>query len=323
MKRVCIFIMFLSLSSLSLYSETVRGIIKGFSLASGSENPPITLNLEDLLVIMPPEEPELYLGIELELRIPAAVQRYRDSFVFYLYSNVNPVPEAETRNYNAERALFEIIPPIRRAFYQLPLKINHGLASSVGTSVLNRIILPKDYPLLLTILPVMKGIPSEVLKSSFEVIIRPILAPLGHLSLKINTPDTPSQPYNLFIDEESVSLGDSDLPLAPGIHNLKIESDYYRNKYLSFTIEKGVVTELSLELELLIPQIIVEAPRGTAIFLDGEKFNTPTGVPTQISEGAHTILFRLGDHSISKKFTLQKGETKTISLFLDILIQDN
>jgi len=42
-----------------------------------------------------------------------------------------------------------------------------------------------------------------------------------------------------------------------------------------------------------------------------------------VTEGQHTVIIREGDYSLTKKFSVERGKSYKVSLFLDILVQEN
>ena len=67
----------------------------------------------------------------------------------------------------------------------------------------------------------------------------------------------------------------------------------------------------------------IEPLEGAAIFLDGVKIDVYQGQRIVLTTGEHTIRFKLGNYSISKRFTTVLGSDYEISFFFDIDIKEN
>ncbi len=96
-----------------------------------------------------------------------------------------------------------------------------------------------------------------------------------------------------------------------------------KNAVGSFVISRGNTTKLDITMEQLLPTVIFEAPEGSEIILDGEKIDLLASKVLKIKPGDHVVRMKLGDYSLSKKFTIDAEKKYKISLFLDILIQEN
>jgi hypothetical protein len=72
-----------------------------------------------------------------------------------------------------------------------------------------------------------------------------------------------------------------------------------------------------------VPKIVFEAPDTAEIFLDGQKLDGLPKKPMSVTEGEHTVIMRVGNYSLTKKFSVERGRSYKISLFLDISVQEN
>jgi hypothetical protein len=69
--------------------------------------------------------------------------------------------------------------------------------------------------------------------------------------------------------------------------------------------------------------LTIDAPLGAELFLDGEKIADGISFPIPISEGNHLVRAKIGDHSISKKFAVQKGKHYHLSIIFDIIVNED
>jgi len=323
-KLIPIFVWCIATFSLfSVYSENVRGPVIG-TLMSGDTSS-IDLSLEDLGIIRLDTLDELVQGIELQFEIPMEMRKYRDSFALLVYKAVRPVPSEQNRSYSGNRICFEVLPSRQTAYYQIPLIPSHSLVGTRDTTVLPRVS-SAEFPLLLTVLPVMKGIPSTVSKSSITVRVKKILEEKGYLSLSLSSrkgEDISEMDLQLQIDGNDFPPGKEKFILDIGVHEIILIKDQEILARQSFVIEKGQTTALALDIKERETSLFVEAPEETKLYLDGKKLTNPGKNPITLPPGEHTVVGKIGDYSVSKTFIVEKGKSYTISLFLDILLKEN
>ncbi len=322
MKKVLLIAAFILFPTLIAMPDSIRGPLVAIVTPKPDQPVILTIGLEDLVAVLPPADLSMIDGIEIEVRIPPVIRQYRDSFAWYLYKSVEPLPSLSLRSYTGTRSAFELIPTGIKVFYLVPLRKAHTMAGGLGTVLLPFPVLPEEMPLFMTILPVMKGIPPEAIAGRFEIAIRAVSAPSGSLILRIHETSPSAGSYSVMIDEKPFAGIDGKVVLPIGIHHLRIESSGYQNINLSFGIEQGVLTELDVTLIPLVPMVSIEAPKGTQIFFDGKRFEGQTAVPFEVTEGPHTVVFTVGEYTLSRKFTAEKGKTYSISILLDIAIQE-
>ena len=60
----------------------------------------------------------------------------------------------------------------------------------------------------------------------------------------------------------------------------------------------------------------------SVVYLDGEKLDLPAGQKRQLTEGIHTIRFKIGETNVSKRVEVRKGRSYHVSLGLDLVIKE-
>jgi hypothetical protein len=303
----------------SLVADSIRGSLAATLTIPGTDSSVESeIKIEELLALSMPDDRRFIRGIEIELTIPAEIQQLRDSFAIYLFRNVSPQPEASRASYRGTRLTFEVLPFRRKVYIHLPF-------SGSGTASPDTIIVqggdPSSFPLLLTILPVMKGIPDRIYSIPIRVKAYPILEDKGVADIDVLTPEGDSADVTIRIDGKRAAPGETLLDI--GLHNLEITSGSYHPVSQSFTVTQAQITSVTIELIVLSPQVTFQAPEGALLFLDGDPVPLDPGIPQPIEAGEHTVLFNLGDYILSKKFVVEGGKTYEISLFLDILIHED
>lgn len=316
MKKKLITVFFLIIVTIPSFSLNIRGEVKNV-IEIEKEKKVTEFTLFDLTGIDIKQNPFIE-GLELTLSIPDELAKYRDSFMLNIYYNLDTAPRESLKSYRGQLLLSQIVPVSKKIFISIPLI--KGINSDViPGSILSKQVDKTEFPLILSISPVMKGIPSTVLSSIFELEIIPVLSTKGVLDLNLSGSENQ---YTIILDRNNLSFK-NEYVLEEGIHQITIRSDNYKEISQSFVISRGNTTKLDLIMEQLLPTVMFEAPEGAEIILDGEKINTSTSKSIQISPGEHVVRMKLGDYSLSKKFTIDAENKYKISLFLDILIQEN
>jgi hypothetical protein len=309
------FLIFIILYS---FSDNIRGEVSSI-ITIGTEKTITEFRLYDLTGIAVIENPFLE-GLDLTLTIPEELLKYRDSFMLNIYYLLDNIPDESLKAYKGSRLLSITIPVSKKMFISIPLsKISN--ADVIPGSIISTMADWSELPLLLSITPVMKGIPSSVLTSIFKLEILPGISNKGILNLNITSLSSDNQ-YTILLNGKKITTETENI-LETGIHQIKVESDNFKAISRSFVIERGETTEINLILEPLLPTVVFEAPEGAEIFLDGEKLDFVSGKGIQIEPGDHVVRIELSDYFLSRKFTIDAEKNYKVSLFLDILVQDN
>jgi hypothetical protein len=269
------------------------------------------------------EETPFLEGIRVELLLSNELKKYFDSYALGIYKNVSPRPDTSVRFYSGERALFQYLPYLNRIHIQIPLeKLRIEEPLPVGTYRLENPVMRSDFPLLLTMVPLAKGIPAVVADKKFYFSIKPLLEKKGFVTLVLHFPrGLEGEQVDLFVDDEKISFPVQRQELSSGIHQLQVVSSSFKEVHTSFAVESGKTTVVDLHLEEMISQLTIEAPLGAELYLDGEKLSDP--FPIAIGEGTHLVRAKIADHSVSKKFSVQKGKHYHLSIIFDIIINED
>ncbi len=318
MKKRFLTVIFLFFYSLSAFPDNIRGEV-GSLITITTENCVTNFKLYNLTAISVIDNPFIE-GLELTLTIPEELLKYRDSFMIDIYYGLDNAPNKTLKAYKGIRLLSTTIPVSRKMFISIPLSEISNQDTIPGSIICSAVEI-SELPLLLSITPVMKGIPSTVLTSVFKLEILPVMSNKGILNLDISSP-SPNDKYTILLDEKKIS-NKTDYILAAGIHQIRVESDNFKKISRSFVIEKGETSKINLVLESLLPMVVFEAPLGAEIFLDGEKLKYISGNGIHVKPGDHVVRIELSDYFLSRKFTVAADKNYKVSIFLDILFEDN
>jgi hypothetical protein len=325
LKLICIILT--TCSAVISWPDQIRGlVVEEVRVPSDAAfEQTIALSLEEAAVLALEEDTPFLDGIGVELVLSNELKKHFDSYALGIYKNLSPRPQEEVRFYSGERAFFQYLPYLNRIYIQIPLgRAPSGEALPVGTYRLQSPLKRSDFPLLLTMVPLAKGIPASIADKKFYFSIKPLLEKKGFANLTLHFPEgLEEQPVDLFIDGVQISVPEQRLELPSGIHQLRIVSAAFKEINTSFTVESGRTSPVDIDLEETITQLTIDAPSGAELFLDGEKIADAASFPIPISEGNHLVRAKIGDHSISKKFAVQKGKHYHLSIIFDIIINED
>ena len=325
--RALICFILMACSAAACWTDQIRGlVVEEVRIPSDAAfEKTIALSVEEAAVLALEEETPFLEGIRLELVLSNELKKHFDSFALGIYKNLSPHPERSVRFYSGERAFFQYLPYLNRIYIQIPLgRAPSGETPPVGTYRLQSPLRATDFPLLLTMVPLAKGIPATIADKKFYFTIKPMLEKKGFANLVLHFPTgLEDEPIELYVDGLRNESPGQKLELPSGIHTLRIVSPSFKEINTSFTVESGKTNLVDIELEETVTQLTIDAPSGTELFLDGEKIADGISFPIQISEGNHLVRAKIADYSMSKKFTVQKGKHYHLSIIFDIIINED
>ncbi|MCR4580846.1 MAG: hypothetical protein K5681_10930 [Treponema sp.] len=313
---------FMAISS-TLNAESFRVSkvhIASVSQETGSEAS-VKLGINDALSIQLPEDKIFIEGLELKFEIPEAVAYWMDSVACSVYANIKPKPTESQIDYSGTRSYVSTLPGKLSWVLQVPLSKENTIKSNNYTTKVDTVLTPEENVLFVRLQPVMKGVPEETLNSKIPITVKPILANKGLLKLDIKSPENEKAECSVFIDDKIANLKNGKIMLETGIHNISIISEKYRNELRTVRIDQAKQTELSVEMKSIEPTLLVTAPDGTKILLDGEEFNNP-GTEVVITEGEHKLSFSIGDYELVRTISATKGKTYKASFSLDLEVTE-
>lgn len=306
-------------------AETLRGTLVGeLTAASGQQSPPTLIGINDLLGVSLGDESRFFKGIEIHVAIPNEVRRYRDLLALFVYTDIRPKLSPSVTVYRGRQVGFAVLPRSPTAFVNIPIAGN-TIEPSVETITLPEAVDEAQFPIIIAVLPLEKGIPDSIVSSEFAVTVTPILKNEGLLKLAIaEGGKEPVHSFTLSIDGQPEPFPkEGGYLLETGLHHLRISSDYYVEQYQTFGIEQSKTTSITLKLVHPVPKLVFEAPDLASVYLDGKLLSPLPREPLVVTEGSHVILFKVGNYTLTKTISVEKGKTYKISLLLDISVQEN
>ena len=331
MKRlVPVFIIIFSLFALiSAAGDNIRGdVVKHVVLSDTSEPGEYTfsMNIEDVFAVSFDKESSFIRGFEIEVKVPSSLRNYSGSFAFIIYKQISPEVTSGIGTYYGRKYNSFIMPEAAKFYMQIPYNERLSAERAPYTTIFSDVLKYSDSPLMVTVLPMMKGFPSSLYSSSLTVRISPILKDSGNLSVIFDIPENlDSRQLEFRVDggRTGVSNNRANIALSAGTHSLEVEIPGGRQINRTVTIRAGETANLAIEIEELKSLATIDVPENTIVYMDGLRLENTSEGPIPIAPGEHTVLFKIGDYKISKKFDILPGKDCKISLFLDIFIEEN
>jgi hypothetical protein len=310
--------------SLSAEAESLRVSIAGnLEISRDSARDSVPLGCNGSALISLEEDPRFFRGIELELAAPPLWLSYRGSLAMEVYADLDKVPPPGIADIQARRIAFEPLPSKIQIAYQIPLRASHGLRSSPYVSVLSGFTSPASFPILFRIIPVIKGLSEELENMAFQLSVKPILSDEGAVRLNYRYPEQlPGKPFTILIDDTVIENPGEEQLLKEGEHHLVVLSDDYRNESRRFMVERAKVLDLGIELQDPTPLMIFEGPENALIFLNEKPVSAAQG-PVPVDPGVHEVKYQVGDYTITRPVTVQRGKTYRMALSVDITLSED
>jgi hypothetical protein len=310
---------------MTLNAENFRTIIAGSAEVSADISEGSTTNLTyiDSLLIHLDEDIRFLRGIEIELAVPQQYLQFRGSLAAALYADIREGAELGVADVNAKQLHIEPIPNKIQTIYQIPIVNNHGLRASPYASLPIGVVFPSSFPMLIRIMPVIKGLSDSIETMQFRISVKPLFNDLGAVKITTRYPEMlQGKSFTVIIDDNVIENLDEELLLTEGEHNLAVISDDYRNESKRFIVEKSKVLDLAVELQDPTPLVVFEVPENTQVFFNNQQvLDIKTPYPTV--PGEHQIKFQVGDYSIIKPLLVQKGKTYHVDLAIDVIVSEN
>lgn len=325
MKSVRVVVMLLLFFAFRAEAESFRTLVSGTVEISPdrSGGASLKLGINGAAAVSLGPETRFFRGIELDLSAPQGWLAYRDSLAVAIYADLDRLPAAGAADLEGRRILFEPLPGKLQSVYQIPLRPAHGLRTTPYATVPAEIVLPSSFPILFRLMPVIKGMNEELETMIFQFTARPILSDEGAVHFSPRFPgQLPGKPFTVLVDDVPVENLTEERLFKEGEHHLVILSDDYRNESRRFMVERAKVLDLIIDLKDSRPLIVFDGPVNAAIFLDNVPVSRESG-PVQTEPGVHEAKFQVGDYTVIKTLSVERGKTYRVALTVDINVQES
>ena len=306
-------------------AEELRALVAGVAIISpdNAEGAFFALGFDQSVAVLLPKDSPFVQGMEIEIQSPPVVIAAPGGFAYELWRRIDPSPDKKRFAYRGERIIMQPLPARAGFAIQIPVRPDHSIKPSPYATLIPAIVEQKDFPFLFKLVPISKGVSADVESAKFQVRIRPLLSDEGALSLKLRYPEGSSErfPLTVTVDERKVDPS-TPLLLKTGPHRLGVSSEAYRDESRSFAVEQGKTLDLVVELQDTTPILVVEAPDSAIVTLDGVRIDHAAHPTMTVEPGDHGASCRIGDYTLTRKFTAFRGKTYKLVLEIDLQVQE-
>ncbi|MBN2874462.1 MAG: hypothetical protein JXM71_05150, partial [Spirochaetales bacterium] len=268
-----------------------------------------------------PEDATFIEGVEFELRIPKAFKGSEASVAWSVYSSVTPAPSAELLDYEAELIATQTLPARVSMNLVLPMIERHGIQGGPFASLIPSVASADRFPLVFKLSPVGKGFNPSMEAAEFKLTVRPILGNEGGISISVHFPEGEEHGApSIFVDDKLIQDESSVILAKKGARVLRISAEGYREEVVTIAVEPGRVVPVSVALTPNAPFIVFQAPDGTVVTLDGKPLAKEDLDGLAVEPGEHTLAFKIGDYSMTRKLMALRGKTYQVILSVELEI---
>ncbi len=307
----------------SMRAEDLRVRLAAELRAGGEDGARASLAYSDGVAVRLPEDTEFLDGIELELRIPKAAQAIKGAFLLMVYKRVSPDPGLDRVAYAGQRLASLVVPSKVSQSYRLPLRPDHGIKPSPYAADLP-MVSPADFPLIVRLMPAMKGMSEELEVAAFVLSAKPILRDEGQVRLVFDWPEdaTPESGLSASIDDHPLEDHLKPINLRSGNHALRVSGPELRDEYIVFDLAKGQRLTIRVALKGVVPRVILEYPEKAWAEMDGKRLEARPGEAFAVTPGEHVFSFSIGDYAVQRRIMVARGRTYRISLSMDLRVEE-
>jgi hypothetical protein len=303
----------------------LRAIIGGIATVSAdnAEGSSLSIGYDESLALLMPKDSPFVQGVEIEIKSPRVAMAAPGGFAYELWRRVEPDPDRKRVAYRGERIIMQPLPARAGYAIRVPIRADHSIKPSPYAVLLPFIVAREDFPFLLKLVPVSKALSPEAEAAKFRITVRPLLTEEGALSLKFRYPDAQGEraPLSVTIDDRKVDPS-APISLKAGSYRLGVASEAYRDESRIVVVEQGKTTELVVELQDTKPVLTIEAPDSALITLDGRRVEQAERAGMGIEPGEHSATCRIGDYTLTRKFTASRGKPYKLVLDIDLRVEE-
>lgn len=294
-------------------AESIRGTLKGEVLPDG---PAVVLGLDEVAQVSLPASTRFTKALEIEITIPRDAFRYRSNLAVFVYQHF--VPGKTAAGSTGDRIAIEVLPPSAKFYLQAPLVARPGLKAAVDTAILKLTQAEAAFPLAVTILPIDKELPPGWEKFQFSVRSRLVNSNLGALVLVTPSLGEEDRKRLKITANGQPQPSEGPLLLEPGPYKLEIALPGGDAVSLTAVVTQAKTTEVPVDLVMEEPSVVIEAPEGTQVVIDGKKLVWTPQSAYPVERGSHSVQFIIGNTVVSDTFTIEKGGRHRLTLKLAV-----
>jgi len=230
----------------------------------------------------------------------------------------------EQNTYRGSQALMRFLAFSDPIHFLIPLTDNHTMSPDRTSFLVTDRDSSGDFPYLLTILPITKGIPDSIYDRKVTFSLTPVYFNKGLVRLTIRDEQGKNitEGISISVDGKSFSWPRDSIILASGLHTMIIRSEQGAEESLQFSLIPGQTLLLDHVLQTRYPLLTINTIEGMEVYLN-DKPLSPEEISRaiEIPPGSHVIRFQLGDFQLSREFTAEMQDTIRISMNPEIQIE--
>lgn len=263
------------------------------------------------------------LGVELELKCPKAAAAAPGALSFQLWSELSPAPDPAIYAYAGTRLVSQAVGPRLSYVFQIPLRKDHGLKAGPYAAIIPAVLSRDSFPLAAKLLPASKDLPYDLEVSEFSLRARPLISDEGALTVVVRFPEGASAAKAtpaVLVDERRSAASGEEMLLKAGVHAVRVACEGFREENRSVTVEAGKTGAVEVLLEDIAPRVIVEAPEGAVVTVDGARVDKAGPEGFIVEPGERLIGVKVGDYSLTRKIVVERGKHYRIAVKLDLAV---
>ena len=328
MRRLGVLIAILCLAQ-AVPGESFRGPLSDLLTVTPIEAVERTgIGLETIVLVELGGDPRFLDAIDIELTAPPVVGDHAGALTITILGRVNIQDRSGVADVVGEHLLSQPLIRGGKSFYQVVLREDAAPDASPTVARIGGIVDPDSFPLAISIIARMKGLSQAMQNAEFGIAIRPVTRYIGAISVRYLLEDGTefdvdsalAPGFELQIDGRRVEV-ESEYLLEPGLHRIRLRSERYEDQETTVGVDRGRTAMVSLPLNLALASVNYSAPRGSTVYVNGALLESASGDFT-VPPGEHTIVVVLGDYSITRRFSVEERRVYSISVTMDISVEE-
>lgn len=282
-----------------------------------------------------PHSNPLAEGIEITIHPPENTRVSGSAFALYMFQEVEPRDITQTiadlrpggiGNLKGRRIAFELLPARSPFSIRLPARQDHSIRGGIDARVTS-VIDAELVPVALTILPIMKGLPSDQLNAPFRLSIQPILSQTGGLKVSVfshngeqlSQDDIDDLDLVLSLDRYGILTVDETSYIRPGIYQIMLNRGTTLYDAAQVGVERGSIQEVSLVLPRPESRVFFDFPEFISVSLNGEPV---TADSMYLTPGEYEIELKFESFTRTQNLSIQAGRDYSLGVDLALLVND-
>lgn len=324
MKRFVLFAVIVAIASLPpAFSQGMRTVVSEVVAldSRAPEGTSVSIRYNQAVGVSFPADPTFIQGVEFELRIPKAFQGAESSIAWSIFSKVTPAPSIDLLDYDGDLVATQPLPARVAMNLVIPISEKHNIRSGPFASLIPLVAGADRFPLVFKLSPIGKGIKPTMESAEFKLTVRPVLLDEGGIQVKVTFPEGFDHgSASVFVDDRKAEDPHAVVLTKKGARVVRVSADGFREEVVTIAVEAGRVVAVPVTLVPNAPFIAFQAPAGTFVSIDGVIVHQSEMSGLAVEPGEHTLAFKIGDYSMTRKLMALRGKTYQVILSVELEI---